>query len=212
MNLVDPLIEAYAQAHGDPESPLLKELREETCVKMEFAQMLSGPLQGQLLKQIAATIQAKRILEIGMFTGYSALCFAEGMAPNGTIITLDVNPQVIPMARKYFQRSPFVKHITIKEGPALESLKNINPNPPFDLVFIDADKENYINYYQAILPMVRQGGLVLVDNVLWSGRVLNPQTDTDKAIVAFNDFVKTDDRVSKTMLTIRDGLFVLRKK
>jgi caffeoyl-CoA O-methyltransferase len=212
MNLVDTKIEDYAQAHGDPELPLLKELREETHAHMEHPQMLSGPMQGQVLKQIASLIQAKRILEVGMFTGYSALCFAEGMVEGGTITTMDLNPQAISVARKYFERSPYAKQITIVEGPALESLKAIDPNPPFDLVFIDADKGNYLNYYQAVLPMVRKGGVILVDNVLWSGRVLNPESDMDKAIVAFNSYVKSDNRVSKVMLPIRDGIFVLQKQ
>jgi caffeoyl-CoA O-methyltransferase len=212
MNLVDQKIEEYAQRHGDSESPLLKELREETYAHMDLPQMLSGPMQGQVLKQIASIIQANRILEVGMFTGYSALCFAEGMAEGGTIMTMDLNPQAISIARKYFERSSYAKQITIMEGTALESLKVIDPKPPFDLVFIDADKGNYLNYYQAVLPMVRKGGVILVDNVLWSGRVLHPESDMDKAIVDFNSHIKSDNRVSKVMLPVRDGIFVLQKK
>jgi caffeoyl-CoA O-methyltransferase len=212
LNLVDPKIEDYAKIHGDPESQLLKELREETYANMELAQMLSGPMQGQVLKQIACMIQAKRILEIGMFTGYSTLCFAEGMAAGGTILTTDINPQAIAIARKYFDRSPYAQQITIMEGPALESLKSINLSPPFDLVFIDADKGNYLNYYKTVLPMVRTNGVILVDNVLWSGRVLDPQSDMDKTIVAFNDYIKSDNQISKVMLPLRDGIFVLCKK
>jgi caffeoyl-CoA O-methyltransferase len=212
MDLIDPPIEEYSRAHSDLEPQLLKELREETNAVMENPHMVSGPLQGRFLKQVTALIHAKRILEIGMFTGYSTLCLAEGMAEGGTVTALDINPKAIAIARKYFKRSPYVKLITIMEGPALESLRIIDLHPPFDLVFIDADKENYLNYYQTVLPMVRKNGVVLVDNVLWSGRVLHPQTDADKAIVTFNDFVKLDDRVSKVMLPVRDGIFMLQKK
>lgn len=173
-------------------------------------QMLSGPLEGNFLRLMVQISGAKSILEIGMFTGFSALNMAAGLSAQGTLTTLELDRKCIEMGRRYFDRSEHGKKITIKEGPALESLKNL-PGP-FDFVFIDADKTNYTNYYNDVVPKVNQGGLILIDNVLWGGAVLDPKSESDKAITQLNDLVAIDDRVDKVLLTIRDGVLLIRKK
>jgi caffeoyl-CoA O-methyltransferase len=205
-----PGIEEYAQAKTGPIDPLLEELSEETHAKMSLPQMLTGPLEGHLLKMIVQIACARRILEIGMFTGYSALWMAEGLPQDGEITTLEIDPQAIELTSKYFARSPYGKKIRVIEGPALNSLAELEG--PFDLVFIDADKANYPHYYREVLPKLRSGGLILVDNVLWGGAVLSPKTDDDHTIASFNDMVSNDPRVEGVLLTIRDGLFLIRKK
>lgn len=210
LTLMKPEIEEYALSKTEDDGDLLVELTKETYTSMDLPQMLTGKLEGRFLKFMVQSIAAKRILEIGMFTGYSALSMAEGLPDDGVLFTCDIDPKAIAMARRYFERSPHGKKVTIKEGPALKSIAELDG--PFDLVFIDADKENYKNYYEAVLPLVRTGGLILVDNVLWSGAVLNPQTETDKAICDFNNHVAKDERVDRVMLTIRDGVYMIRKR
>jgi len=205
-----PGIEEYAESKTQSPCALLNELQRETHQKMRVPQMLTGPLEGTFLRLMAASISAKSILEVGMFTGYSALSMAEGLPADGKLVTLEIEPEHIAMAKKYFERSEHGKKIEVIEGPALDSLKKLKG--PFDLVFIDADKENYINYYEDILPKVRPGGVILVDNVLWGGKVLDPQSTSDRAVCAFNDHVCKDDRVDRVLLTVRDGVFFLRKK
>jgi caffeoyl-CoA O-methyltransferase len=177
---------------------------------MEMPQMVSGPLEGNFLRLLVQISGAKSVLEIGMFTGFSALSMAAGLPADGKLTTLELDPKCIETGKRYFARSEHGKKITIKEGPALESLKDL-PGP-FDFVFIDADKTNYTNYYNAVLPKVRGGGLILVDNVLWGGAVLDPKSPSDKAITELNDRVALDDRVDKVLLTIRDGVLLIRKK
>jgi caffeoyl-CoA O-methyltransferase len=177
---------------------------------MDMPQRLSGHVQGRFLKQMAAITGAKRVLEIGTFTGYSALCMAEGLGRSGKVITCDVNPAAIAIAKKYFALSEHGAKIEVKEGPALKTIESLKPE--FDLAFIDADKENYKNYYEAILPLMRAGGVILVDNVLWSGAVLDPKTTADRAIVDFNQHVASDSRVETVLLTIRDGVMLIRKR
>jgi len=211
LTLVPEDIERYAMAHSAPLPPLLEELMEETHREFgELARMLSGQLEGTLLQMLASAIGARRILEIGTFTGFSAQMMAAALPQDGELITCDVNPNAIALARRYFERSPHGQKITVREGPALETLKTLEPG--FDLVFIDADKQNYVNYYEACLPLLATNGLIAVDNVLWSGRVLDPQTDDDKAIVAFNKHVQKDDRVSNVILTVRDGIMLIRRR
>jgi len=211
LTLVPEDIERYAMAHSAPLPPLLEELMEETHREFgELARMLSGQLEGTLLQMLASAIGARRILEIGTFTGFSAQMMAAALPQDGELITCDVNPNAIALARRYFERSPHGQKITVREGPALETLKTLEPG--FDLVFIDADKQNYVNYYEACLPLLATNGLIAVDNVLWSGRVLDPQTDDDKAIVAFNEHVQKDDRVSNVILTVRDGIMLIRRR
>jgi caffeoyl-CoA O-methyltransferase len=210
LTLVPEAIEEYATALTEPVAPLFEQLREETYSKMELPQMQVGPLEGSFLRLLVRLSRAKRVLEIGMFTGYSALMMAEGLPEDGELITCDINPKAEEVARRYFAKSPDGKKIKVRMGPALETIKSLNG--PFDLVFIDADKENYARYYDAVLPLLRSGGLIVADNVLWSGRVLKPQEQTDRAIVAFNQKVATDSRVEKVMLTIRDGMTLAWKR
>lgn len=210
ITLVKPDIEEYAKSKTEPEGALLEELARETYASMNMPQMLTGRLEGRFLKFMVQAVAAKRVLEIGMFTGYSALSMAEGLPTGGELYTCDIDPKAIAFAKKYFERSPHGSKITVKEGPALESIKQLKA--PFDLVFIDADKENYKNYYEAVLPLVRTGGVILVDNVLWNGAVLDPQTATDRSICEFNDHINQDERVDRVLLTVRDGVFLIRKR
>ena len=204
MDFIDEKIEEYAFNHTSYEGDLLKRLEEETYEKLEIPQMTTGRIEARLLKLLARLVSAKRILEIGTFAGYSALSMAEALPEEGELVTCEEDPVAIGFARKYFDLSMNGKKITQMEGPALESLESIKG--PFDMAFIDADKENYSNYYEAILPMIRSGGLIAVDNVLWSGRVLDPQDKSDKAIHQFNERVIHDKRVESVLLTVRDGL------
>ena len=204
MDFIDEKIEEYAFNHTSYEGDLLKRLEEETYEKLEIPQMTTGRIEARLLKLLARLVSAKRILEIGTFAGYSALSMAEALPEEGELVTCEGDPEAIGFARKYFDLSANGKKITQMEGPALESLESIKG--PFDMAFIDADKENYSNYYEAILPMIRSGGLIAVDNVLWSGRVLDPQDKSDKAIHQFNERVINDERVESVLLTVRDGL------
>ncbi len=210
MNLVSEEIEAYARAHSDRPGPLLESLTRETREKMEFHRMQVGPLEGAFLRMLVKLTGARRVLEIGMFTGYSGLCIAEGLPEDGELITCDVNPKAEEIARRAFAQSPHGKKIQIRMGPALETIATLQG--PLDLVFIDADKENYARYFEAVLPLLKGGGLIVADNTLWSGRVLSPKEDSDHAIVAFNDKVAMDDRVERVMLTLRDGVTLIRKK
>ncbi len=204
MDFIDEKIERYAFDHTSEEGELLRRLEEETYEKLEIPQMTTGRLEARLLKLLARLIEARRILEIGTFGGYSTLSMAEALPEDGALVTCEMDPVAIAFARKYFAESPHGKKITLLEGPALESIKTLTG--PFDMAFIDADKQNYNNYYEAIFPLIRQGGLIAVDNVLWSGRVLDPQDDSDKAIHQFNERVIKDQRVESVLLTVRDGL------
>lgn len=210
LTLTRPGIEEYAESKTQPTNALLTELHKATHEEMDYPQMLTGPIEGSFLRLMVQITGAKSILEIGMFTGYSALSMAEGLPADGTVTTLEINPKCIQFAKKYFDKSEHGKKITVKEGPALESLAALNG--PFDFVFIDADKGNYKNYYEAVLPKLKSGGIILIDNVLWSGAVLDPKTEDDKAIDDLNKHVAKDDRVDKVLLTVRDGVYFIRKK
>ena len=210
MNFIDQAVEQYAHDHTKPESELFRRLREETFREMQYPQMQVGRLEGQFLKMLVRLTAARRVLEIGMFTGYSALMMAEGLPDDGHLITCDVNPKAEAIARRYFAESKHGHKIEICMGPALETIKTITE--PLDLVFIDADKTNYLNYYEAVMPLVRSGGLIVADNVLWSGRVLNPEDADTRAIVAFNERVQQDPRVENVCLTVRDGMMLAWKR
>jgi caffeoyl-CoA O-methyltransferase len=203
-------IEDFAAAHSDAPSELLVRLREETIASIESPGMQVGPLEGALLRMLVRLTGARRVLEIGMFTGYSALCMAEGLPDDGELITCDVNPKAEAIARRYFAQSPHGKKIHVRMGPALETIKTLKG--PLDLVFIDADKSNYPAYYDAVFPLLRQGGLIVGDNTLWSGKVLDPKTEDDRAIVAFDQKVAQDPRVERVLLTVRDGVMLARKR
>jgi caffeoyl-CoA O-methyltransferase len=204
-------LEGYAVRHSNPLPPLLDEVVATTREKMGNKWVyLSGELQGTLLQMLAASVGARRILEIGTFTGFSALMMAEALPDDGELITCDIDPEAIALARSFFQRSPHGSKIKLREGPALDTLKTLEG--PFDLVYIDADKENLTAYYEAVLPMLAKNGVIAVDNVLWYGRVLDPQDEGDRAIAAFNEHVQRDERVWNVLLTMRDGIMLIRRK
>ncbi|HTJ76496.1 MAG TPA: class I SAM-dependent methyltransferase [Acidimicrobiales bacterium] len=205
-------IDHYAEAHSSPEHPLLAEVAAETRATQEAHGMMVGLLEGRFLETLVWLSGARRILEIGTFTGYSALSMAGAMPPDGRLVTCEVNPDRAAVARRHFDASPWAERIEVRVGPALDTVASLDG--PFDLVFIDADKANIRNYYEAVLPKLGRRGLIAVDNVVWSGRVLDPadQTDDTVAIRAFNDFVPTDERVTAVMLTVRDGVTLLRRR
>ena len=207
---IDEAVEAYAHDHTKEETDMFRRLREETYREMRYPQMQVGRIEGRFLKMLVRLTGAQRVLEIGMFTGYSALMMAEGLGEDGRIITCDVDPKAEAIARKYFAESPHGHKIEVRIGPALETIKSLGG--PIDLVFIDADKVNYLNYYQACFPIIKPGGLIVADNVLWSGAVLDPQDDDTRAITAFNDFVQSDPRVENVCLTVRDGMMLVWKR
>ena len=208
--IVAEAIETYAAAHSSPQPALLAELAAETRATMKSPQMMVGHSEGLLLKFLVRLMGARRVLEIGTFTGYSSLCLAEGLPADGHLVTCDVDPDATAIARRYWARSPHGARITLELRPALETIATLAA--PFDLVFIDADKKNYIRYWEACVPIVRAGGALLADNVLWSGKVLAPQDDDDHAIVAFNQHVAHDLRVEQVVLPVRDGITVAVKR
>lgn len=211
-NLVEPAIEAYAEAHSAAESEVCRALREETYRTMEIPHMVVGPLEGAFLKMMAQLVDARRVLEIGMFTGYSALCMAEVLPDDGTLITCEVDQVSAALARKYFAKSANGRKIEIRMGPALETLRELTGL--FDLIFIDADKANYLNYYRRALELVSPQGVILIDNVLWSGDVLiQPPPDQRTAVIQeLNRTVASDPRVTSVLVTIRDGVLVVKPK
>lgn len=211
-NLVPKPIEDYAAAHSQTPSPLLDELEAYTIAHCAWPTMLIGRLEGGLLKMLVRLTGARRILEIGLFTGYSALTMAEALAEDGAIVSCEINRETADIAQSFFDRSPHGRKISLRMGPALDTLATLPTDPPFDLVFVDADKENYVNYYEAALPLLRPGGLLVADNVLWSGAVLDPKRDSDRALVAFNKRVHQDPRVEHVMLTVRDGVMLVYKR
>jgi len=208
--LVDERIEAYATDHTSEEPELLARLARETHETMELPQMLTGRLEGNFLRLMVRAVEARRVLELGMFTGYSALMMASALPEDGRLITCEVNSKAAAVARRYFAESPHGHKIDVRMGPALETLRNLKG--PFDFAFIDADKENYPAYYELCLERLRPAGVMAVDNVLWSGRVLNPEDEATRAIVAFNERVRGDDRADHALLTIRDGVMLVVKK
>ncbi len=204
-------LEDYAVRHSTPLPPLLEELIATTREKMgNRSLMICGQLEGELLQILAASVGARRVLEIGMFTGFSALMMAAVLPDDGELITCDIDPEAIALARSFFARSPDGSKIDVREGPALDTLRMLEG--PLDLVFIDADKESYIAYYEAALPLLAPNGVIVVDNVLWMGHVLDPQDASDRAIVAFNEHVSRDEGVWNMLLPIRDGVMLVRRK
>lgn len=208
--LLSEEIEAYLRDHSEKPSPLFEALAKETRETMASPGMMVGPVEGAFLRLLVRLTSARRVLEIGMFTGYSGLMMAEGLPEDGELITCDIDPKAEAVARRYHAQSPHGRKIQIRMGPALETIRSLEG--PFDLVFIDADKENYSAYFDAVFPLVRKGGLIVADNTLWSGRVLHPNAASDKAIVAFNDKVAADARVEKVQLSVRDGMTLSWKR
>lgn len=210
--LIFPDVEAYAQAHSMRESDLCRALREETAQRMESPQMIVGPLEGAFLKMMTQLVRATSVLEIGMFTGYSALCFAEALPADGRVLTCEIDEESASLARRYFSRSPIGKKIEIRMGPALDTMRYLKG--PFDLIFIDADKINYVNYYRRALDLLSPHGVILIDNVLWDGEVLKqpPPDEKTAAIQELNRVVATDSRVTAVLVTIRDGVLVITRQ
>jgi caffeoyl-CoA O-methyltransferase len=212
MDFLDPEIDQYAQNHSQEEPELLQKLNRETWTKVLQPRMLSGHLQGRTLSFLSKLIQPKAILEIGTYTGYSALCLAEGLAEGGELHTIDINEELEPMIRRYFAATDHVEKLHLHIGNALEIIPSLQKT--WDLVFIDADKENYSGYFNLVVEKVRKGGLMIADNVLWSGKVLHeadPKDEETKALQNFNEMVANDPRVEALLLPIRDGLMLLRK-
>jgi predicted O-methyltransferase YrrM len=208
MDILNEDLQHYAEQHTSPESDLLKKINRDTHANVLMPRMLSGHLQGRVLAMISKMIEPQRVLEIGTYTGYSAICMAEGLAKNGKIITIDINEELEERVRGYFE--PWQDKIDYKIGNALEIIPTLRET--FDLVFIDADKGNYSNYFDLIIDKVRTGGVILADNVLWSGKVLDKKPDADtRAIVAFNKKILEDSRVENVLLPIRDGIMMIRK-
>ena len=209
--IVDPKIEEYAEAHTTPDGELFERLAEETRAKTTAPQMMVGRIEGRFLATLVALSGARRILEFGTFTGYSSISMASALPADGKVITLDVDPEATAIARRYMEESGHGDKIEIRLGPALETVRDIEG--PFDLVFIDADKPNYVNYYEAALSLLADDGLLIADNVLWSGRVVEDEGDeSTRAIKEFNEHVRADDRVVSVMLTVRDGMTLVRKR
>lgn len=212
LSLIGPALEAYVESHTTPEGPLLSRLRAETQADLASPQMQVGPVEGAFLRMIVGLARPRAILELGTYSGYSALVMAGALPPGGTLVTCDVDPVATAVARRYFEESGLGDRIELRMGPALETIRALaDEGRRFDLVFIDADKANYSNYWDAVLPLLPPGGLVLADNTLWSGRVVAPQEDSDRAIVAFNARVAADTRVEHVLLSVRDGIMMARK-
>ncbi|MGK7394424.1 MAG: O-methyltransferase [Candidatus Cyclobacteriaceae bacterium M3_2C_046] len=213
MDFIDTDLLLYAEAHTSPESELLHELNRETNLKVIRPRMLSGHLQGKILSLFSKLIAPRYILEIGTYTGYSAISLAEGLQPGGRLITIDYNEEIAEIASRYIQKAGLQDKIQFIQADALKVIPDMQIE--FDLVYIDADKLNYQDYYNMIIDKVRSGGLIIADNVLWSGKVLEDWETTDKAtraILAFNKTVQQDQRVENVLFPVRDGLMVIRKK
>lgn len=208
--LIDQKLETYALDHTSAEPELLKRLARETVETMKSPQMLTGTVQATLLKLLVGMLGAKRVLEVGMFTGYGTLMMASALPEEGKILTCEANPEAEGLARRFFAESSHGPKIEIHMGPALETIPAMTEF--FDFIFIDADKENYPAYYELCIDRLRPGGVVAVDNVLWKGRVLDPQDEDSRAIVELNDRIQGDDRVENVLLPIRDGLTIVRKR
>ncbi len=212
MEFIDEQLATYVEMHTQPESELLKKINRDTHVNVLMPRMLSGHLQGQVLRMLSLMIQPDRVLEIGTYTGYSAICLAEGLTETGKLITIDINAELEERARGYFAESSMQQKIDYRIGNALEIIPTLNES--FDLVFIDADKSNYSNYFDLCIEKVRKGGYLIADNVLWSGKILMPLEKMDKdtlLIHQFNNKIQEDNRVENVLFPIRDGLMVMRK-
>jgi predicted O-methyltransferase YrrM len=213
MDFLPEHISNYSEAHTSKESELLYQLNRETHINVLQPRMLSGHLQGRTLSMLSKLMQPTNILEIGTYTGYSALCLAEGLAEKGTLHTIDINEELESISNKYFKSSPFSNQIIQHIGNALDIIPKLDVE--FDLVFIDADKENYLNYYNLLIEKLKSGTVIIADNVLWSGKVIEEAKPKDIETIAlqqFNTAIQNDDRVENILFPIRDGLMIIRKK
>lgn len=213
MEFLDEKLVDYVNEHSSPESELLSDLNRQTHINVLQPRMLSGHLQGRTLSLFSKMIQPNRILEIGTYTGYSAICMAEGLKENGKLITIDVNYELEDMVKNYVEKAGFKDQIEMKVGNAMDIIPKLDKN--FELVFIDADKSNYSNYYDLLIDDLPKGAILIADNVLWSGKVIEETKKNDKdteALKIFNKKITDDNRVENVLLPIRDGLMVIRKK
>lgn len=213
MHFISEELENYVAQHSQVEPELLVKLNKETHQKVLQPRMLSGHFQGRVLSMLSKLIRPQAILEIGTYTGYATLCLAEGLQPGGTLDTIDVNEELVDFQKKYFDASIYKTQIIQHLGKAIDIIPTLNKQ--FDLVFIDADKENYIHYFNLVVPMMPSGGIILSDNVLWSGKVLEelkPNDKSTKIFTTYNKLLNEDDRVETVLLPIRDGLTVTRVK
>jgi caffeoyl-CoA O-methyltransferase len=210
-DLVSDEIERYAAEHTTPPTDVLRRLAEETRSTLRAPQMLTGTIEGRFLELLVYGTSARRVLEIGTYSGYSSISMAAGLPPDGQIDTCEVDERHAEVARRYIEEAGYADRITVHVGPALETLSRLDG--PFDVVFIDADKENYVKYYEDVLPKLADRGLIAADNTLWSGRVLDEsdESESTSAIRAFNEHVRADSRVVSAMLTIRDGVTLIRR-
>jgi len=211
MHFISQELEDYIEQHSEKEPELLAALNKETYQKILLPRMLSGHFQGRVLSMLSKLIRPENILEIGTYTGYSALCLCEGMRENGVLHTIDIKEELVDFQRKHFDKSPWGKQIVQHLGEAIDIIPTLDLK--FDLVFIDADKENYLNYFELIVPKMNKGGIILSDNVLWSGKVLeplNPKDISTKVLLEYNQLLKEDPRVETVLLPIRDGLTISR--
>lgn len=209
--LVSTEVDHYIHEHTSPRPSLYDELRDVTYAKMSAPQMQVGRVEGAFLKLLVGLVGARRIVEVGTFTGYSALCMAEGMPDDGELVTCDVDPEAVALAQSFFARAPWGKKIRPVLGDALDTIRAMPNEPHLDLVFLDADKPRYLAYYEELLPRLRTGGLVVADNTLWSGEVVAPRSESGVALDAFNRRVTEDPRVENVLLSVRDGVMLARK-
>ena len=212
ISIVPKAIDDYCLTHTTSPGPLLDELAAYTHAHCQLPQMLTGPVEGAFLRMLVQACGARRVLEIGTYTGYSALSMAAGLPADGELLTCDINQDTNAIARSFWARSPHGAKIKPMLGPALDSIHALPADTQFNFVFIDADKENYVNYYEAVMAHLERGGLIVADNTLWSGKVLEPKEKSDHAIVAFNAHVARDPRVEQVLLSVRDGVTLARKK
>ena len=213
MNFIDSELDAYCEHHGGEEPWYLRELTIETREKVHMPQMISGHLQGRFLSMLSHLVKPQVVVEIGTYTGYSALCLAEGLAEGGMVHTIDIDPYLPEMVHRYIEKAGMLQRITMHHQPALQVIPSL-PGP-FDLVFIDADKQNYPNYFDAVIDRTRPGGLIIADNVLWDAKVLKPlseQDDATRALYRYSEKIRVDARVEQVMIPLRDGVLVARKK
>ena len=212
MDLLSDELKSYLESSCEPESDLLKQIDRDTNIKVSLPRMLSGHYQGRVLSMLSKLVKPQRILEVGTFTGYASLCLAEGLSKDGILHTIDINAELEDMVRSSFSKSDLGSQIIYHIGNALEIIPNLDE--VFDLIFIDADKKNNETYYNLTINKLRSGGLIIVDNVLWSGKVIGEkQTDSATTSISdFNEMIRSDQRVEKLILPVRDGVYIIRKK
>ena len=210
--LVSAEVDQYVHAHTKPRAPLYDELREATYASMRSPQMQVGRVEGTFLSLLVGLSGARRIVEIGTFTGYSALCMAEAMGDDGRLVTCDIDPVAMELAKRFFAKAPWGHRIEPRLGDALETVRAMPTEPHLDLVFLDADKGRYLAYYEELLPRLRPGGLVVADNTLWSGEVVAPTSADGRALAEYNARITADPRVDNVLLSVRDGVMLARKR